>query len=176
MLISGIRQKLSYEFNLRRSAMITKCLVHYLQMFAFLGIIFPVLILIDYCFLDRISNDELVIDRYYKFTDNLNSIEYKIFTDSYHFRPDHVFYEHINKDDKIIISRTKIFKTVTNVSFKKNLKLYKCNPMSIYNWPIFIVGVTFICSLITIFKIRKWFKKHDFMKNNSVINFVDHDL
>ena len=171
MLISGIRQKLSQEFNACRSALVTKYLVHYLQMFAFLGIIFPVLICVDCFFLERNINDEKVKDKYYKLRDNLNHIEYFIVTDSYHFLSDDVFFEQINKEDDVKISRTQIFKTVTNVSFKKNRDVYNCIPSNIYGWPIFFVGLTFICSFITLIKTCKWFKKRDHAKNDSVINF-----
>jgi len=139
-------------------------------MFALLGIIFPILILIDYSFLERKSNQETTREKYYKLRDNLNAIEYFIFTDSFHFLSDQVFFEHINKDDDIMIYRTKIFNTVTDVSFRKDFKVYKCRPTNIYHWPIFIVGITFICSLLTILKTHKWIKKQDFAKNDSVIN------
>ena len=171
MLISGIRQKLSQEFNSCRSAKVTKYLVHYLQMFAFLGIIFPVLIFTDCFFLEIKSNDERVIDKYYKLRDNLNHIEYFIVTDSYHFLSDDVFFEQINKDDDVKISRTHIFKSVTYVSFTKGCDVYNCIPSNIYGWPIFFVGLTFICSFISLIKINKWLKKSDFIKNDSVINF-----
>jgi len=139
-------------------------------MFAFLGIIFPVLIVIDGRFLERQTNEDIVRDKYYKMIDNLNHIEYFIFTDSYHFISDYVFFEHINKNDAIKISRTQIFKTVTNVSFVKNREVYMCIPSSIYGWPIFLVGLTFICSFISFIQIYRWFKKRDFIKNDSLIN------
>lgn len=171
MLISGIRQKLSHEFNRRRSASVMQYLFHYLQMFAFLGIIFPVLLIIDCRFLEEQTNDEIVTDKYYKLRDNLNSIEYFIFTDSYRFLCDDVFFEHINKDDNIKIIRTQIFKTVTSVTYRKDFKVYKCNPTNIYKWPIFIVALTFICSIVTLIILCKWRKKREYIQSDSAINF-----
>jgi len=172
MLISGIRQKLSHEFNSRRSASVTRYLIHYLQMFAFLGVIFPVLIVIDCRFLDQHADNEIVKDKYYKLRDNLNHIEYFIFTDNYHFLSDLVFYEHLNKGDGIKIFRTCIFRTVTDVTYRTGQADYKYKPTNIYNsWLIVVVGLTFICSLITIIITSMWIRKRDFSKNDPVITF-----
>ena len=114
MLITGIRQKLNVEFNTHRSALVSRYLIHIFQMFAFLGIIFPVLIVYDYVS-EKQKDDEILRDKYYKLMDNLNQIEYCFFTDTYQFYSDKTFFEHANKDDMITLFRTTIFKTVTNV-------------------------------------------------------------
>jgi len=140
-------------------------------MFAYLGIIFPVLIFIDYSVFEQSVRNENVVEKYYKLRDNLNSIEYHIYTNSYHLLSDQIFFEQINKNDNIKIFRTKIFKTVTNVTIRKDFAVYKCNPTNIYNWPIFIIGLTFICSTITLFLVYFFNKKRDAVKNDTIINF-----
>ncbi|MDR2914122.1 MAG: hypothetical protein LBV74_04725 [Tannerella sp.] len=169
MLINGIRHKLGSEVDARRSASFLRYLIHYLQMFAFLGVIVPILIGVDY-FIVPETQDETVTNKFYQVMDNLNQIEYHFFTDSYRFISDIVFYENTDIGDQIILYRTPIFKTITNVSHQAEQGVYICKPTSIYGWPLIVVGLTFICSLIMIIKTWGWIRKRNHVKYDSVVN------
>ena len=170
MLITGIRQKIKSEANTRRSATIARYLIHFFQMFAFLGIIFPVLIGIDY-FSETQTTDEIVRDKYYKLMDNLNHIEYCFFTDSYQFLSDKVFYDHTNKDDMVTLTRTRIFQTVTNVSHSTGKNVYNYKPYNLYGWPITFTFLTFILSIALLIMIWFWLNKRNHIKYETILNF-----
>ena len=169
MLITGIRHKLSSELDARRSALFMRYLIHYLQMFAFIGVIIPILLGIDF-FCPSETKEEVVTNKFYQVMDNLNHIEYHFFTDSHRFMSDIVFYENTKISDKITFHCTPIFKTVTNVSYDKGAIVYTCNPNSIYGWPLILAGLTFICSIIVIIKTWGWIKKREYVKYDSVVN------
>ena len=169
MLITGIRQKLNVEFNTHRSALVSRYLIHIFQMFAFLGIIFPVLIVYDYVS-EKQKDNEILRDKYYKLMDNLNQIEYCFFTDTYQFYSDKTFFEHANKDDMITLFRTTIFKTVTNVSYSNNGSVYSYKPCSIYGWPIVVTFITFVCSVIMIILTSAWVRKTKNVKYERMLN------
>jgi hypothetical protein len=138
-------------------------------MFGWLGIIFPVLIVVDY-FSGPKTNDEIVTNKYYVVMDHLNHIEYHFLTDSYRFISDVGFFENTNIEDRIILYRTPIFKTVTYVSSKVGQSVYVCKPPSIYGWPLIIAALTFILSILVIIKTWNWQRKRKFTKYDSVIN------
>lgn len=169
MLITGIRHKINSELDSRRSALFTRYLIHFFRMFGWLGIIFPVLIVVDY-FSGPKTNDEIVTNKYYVVMDHLNHIEYHFLTDSYRFISDVGFFENTNIEDRIILYRTPIFKTVTYVSSKVGQSVYVCKPPSIYGWPLIIAALTFILSILVIIKTWNWQRKRKFTKYDSVIN------
>ncbi|MDR1171085.1 MAG: hypothetical protein LBL24_01385 [Bacteroidales bacterium] len=168
MLITGIRHQLGSEVDARRSATLLRYLIHYLQMFAFLGVIIPVLAGVDYFLLPE-TKDEIVTNKFYQVKDNLN-FEYHFFTESYRFISDIVFYENTNIDDRITLYHTPIFKAITNVSHPVEQGVYICNPANIYGWPFIVVGLTFICSLIMIIRTWGWIQKRNHVKYDSVVN------
>ena len=168
MLISGIRHAISSELDVRRSAVFMKYLIHYLEMFAIIGVILPIVIVADFFYAPQ-TKDEIITNKYYQVMDNMNQIEYYLYTGSYRFLSDIIFYENTNISDHITFNYTPIFKTVTSVSRKNNQLVYTCKQQSIYGWPIIIVALTFICSLIVIIKsiLRK---KPDDIEYDSKVN------
>ncbi|MDR1154550.1 MAG: hypothetical protein LBL04_07545 [Bacteroidales bacterium] len=169
MFINGIRHKLGAEADARRSASFSRYLMHYMQMFAFLGTIIPILIGVDY-FLVPETTEEIVTSKFYQVMDNLNQIEYHLFTNSCRFISDIVFYENTEIGDSVTLHRTPIFKTTTNVSHAVAQIVYICKPTCIYGWMILIVGLTFVISLIMMIKTWGWIKKRNHVKYDSVVN------
>jgi len=169
MLITGIRRKVGAEIDERRSGLFTRYLIHYSQMFAYMGIIISVFIVIDYLLLPQ-PYEETITNRYYQITDNISRTEYHLFTESCRFLADAVFYENINIEDKVTIYRTPIFNSIINVSHRTKQNVYICNPDNIYGWPLIIIGITFICSLIIFLKTLGWMKKRIHVKYDSVVN------
>jgi len=169
MLITGIRHAINSELDVRRSAVFMKYLIHYLEMFAIIGVILPVIIGIDYFYAPQ-TKEAIITNKYYQVMDNMNQIEYYLYTGSYRFISDIIFYENTNVSDHITFHYTPIFKTVTNVSRKNNQLIYTCKQPSIYSWPILIVGLTFILSVIVIIKISVLMKKSETIEYDSKIN------
>ena len=169
MLITGIRHKIASELDSSRSAAFMRYLAHYLQMFACLGIVIPVLIVVDYFNVPQ-TKEEVVVNKFYQITNGQHQIKYHIYTDSYHFVSDATFYENTNIDAYATLVRTPIFKTVTSVISYVDRIEYKCNPHSIYGWPIIIAILTLIFSVILIIKTWSWIRKHKHIKYDKVIN------
>ena len=169
MLITGIRHKLNAELDSSRSALFLRYAIHFLQMFAWLGIIVPICIGADYYFTPQ-TKDEIVTNKYTQVLNDLNQIEYHFITDSYRFLSNSAFYDHTNIKDRITISRTPIFKTVTFVSHMVDQNVYICKPNNIYGWPLIVAGLTFICSIIIIFKTLGWKKKREHVNYDKVVN------
>ena len=169
MLITGIRHAISTEYDMRRSSIFMRYLLQYLEMFAFIGILLPIFIGTDY-FCDTKLKDEIVTNKYYQVMDNLNHIEYYFYTDSYRFLSDVIFYENTKIADRITLHRTPIFSIVTCVTHSSDRLVYTCKPTSVYGWPIIIVGLTFICSLIFIIKTWGMIRKSETVKYDAMIN------
>ena len=169
MLITGIRHQITAELDTHRSAKFMRYLIHYLQMFAFLGVMMPVIIVVDY-FCNPKMKDEVVINKYYHVLDNMSQMEYHFFTGSYHFLSDVIFYENTNIEDHINLICTPIFKTVTHVTNRTEKVEYKCKPHSVYSWPILVAGLTFVFSIIWMTKTWGWFRKRKQIKYDSIIN------
>ena len=166
MLIAGIRQKINSELDSHRSASFMRYLMHYLQMFAYMGVIIPVIVGIDYYTAPKIKN-EVVTNKYYEVKNNLNQIEYHFFTESERFLSDISFYENTNIDDQVTFYYTPIFESVTKVTSKS----YVCEPHSIYGWWLIVIGLTFICSVVVIIQTWGWIKKREYVKYDSVVNW-----
>ena len=170
MLIAGIRHQISAELDTHRSARFLRYLIHYLQMFAFLGVIIPIVIGVDY-FSAPQSKYEIVTNKYSIIINEMNQIEYHFNTNSsYHFLSNIIFYENTNIQDRITLVCTPIFKTVTNVLNHSEREVYRCKPNSVYGWPLIIAGLTFICSIIYFIKAWGWIRKCKQIKYDSVIN------
>ncbi|MCL2312162.1 MAG: hypothetical protein FWC41_06715 [Firmicutes bacterium] len=169
MLITGIRHAISTELDTRRSSIFMRYLYQYLEMFAFLGIILPIVIGVDYFCVSKLK-DVTVTNKYYQVMDNLNQIEYYFYTDSYRFLSDVIFYENTKISDKITLHRTPIFHTVTCVTSSSDQLVYMCKPTNVYGWPFIIVALTFICSIIFIIKTWGWMRNSEFIKYDSMIN------
>ena len=169
MLITGIRHIISSELDIRRSAVFMRCLVHYLEMFAWLGIILPIFIGIDF-FSKTLTKEETVTNKYYQIVDSQNQREYYFHTTSYQFLSDIIFYENTNISDRIILHRTPIFNIVTSVSHRVNNLVYKCKPNNIYSWPLIIVAMTFIFSVIMSIRTFSMIRKQEYIKYDAMIN------
>ena len=172
MLIAGIRRKVKLELDERKSNLFTRYLIHYSQMFAFIGLFTSVLIGIDYLcyeFYNPQTKNEVVNNRYYKVTDNLNRTEYHFFTNSYQFLSKNDFYENTNVGDEVTIFFTPIFKTIIKVSHTAKQGV-DCKPFNIYRWPLIVVGLTFLCSAIVVIRTWGWIKKRTYVKYDQVVN------
>jgi len=169
MLITGIRHAISSELNTHRSAIFMKYLIHYLEMFALLGVILPIAIGVDYYCVSK-TKDEVITNKYQQPIDNMNQLEYYLYTDSYHFLSDIIFYENTKLSDRVTLHLTPIFKTVTSVTNRSDRAIYTCKPSNIYGWPLIIVGLMFICSVVFIIKTWGLSRKHEQIKYDAMIN------
>jgi len=137
-------------------------------MFAFLGVMIPFLIVVDY-FCTPLTKDEMVTNKYHILTNNLNQIEYRFYTDTYHFFSDVGFYENTNIKDQITLYYTPIFKSITYVSHKVGQSVYVCKPSNVYGWPLIVAGVTFICSIIILVKTWGRKRRHESIKGDLMV-------
>ena len=169
MLITGIRHLISAELDSRRSTTFVRYLLHYLQMFAFLGVIIPIVIGVDY-FSPPQTKDVIVTNKFSFVIDDLNHLEYHISTESYAFRTNVIFYENTKIQDHITLVCTPIFKTVTNVITHAKQSDYNCKPNGVYGWPLVIVCLTLMCSAIYMIKTWGWIRKRKQIKYDSIIN------
>jgi len=138
-------------------------------MFAWLGLIIPILIGIDY-FCAPQTKDEVVTNKYYKSWDNMHHVEYHIYTDSYHFLSDKAFYDNTVIEGSVTFHYTPIFKSITFVLRNSGQDSYKCEPSNIYGWPIIVAVTTLICSIIVVVKTWGWSKKNKKLKFDAVAN------
>jgi len=169
MLITGIRNTINSELNVRRSAVFMRYLIHYLEMFAMIGVILPILIGVDYFCMTQ-PKEEIVTNKYFHVMENMNKIEYYFYTSSHRFLSDIIFYENTNVADPITFHRTPIFKTATSVTHRSGQLIYTCKPPNIYGWPILIMVLNFICSIIVIFKTRMLLKKTENIEYDAKVN------
>ena len=169
MLIVGIRKKIACELDTRRSSVVMRYLIHFLQMFAYLGVIIPVLIVVDYYSIPE-TKKEKVNNKYYQIMDSHNHIEYHFKTDSYHYNINTEFYENIAIMDPLTFYLTPIFKTVIKITYSNERHEYVHKPFNIYKWPLIVIGLTFICSIILIIRLFGWIKKRDRINYDSEIN------
>ena len=135
-------------------------------MFAYMGVIIPVFVGIDYFTAPKTKN-EIVINKYYEVKNNLNQIEYHFFTESERFLSDIIFYENTDIDDQVTFYYTPIFNSVTKVTNGS----YMCEPHGIYGWWLIVIGLTFICSAVVVIKTWGWIKKREHVKYDSVVNW-----
>jgi len=176
MLISGIRHKINAETDARRSAILMKYVVHYMQMFAFLGVIIPILVSVDY-FLTPQAKGEKVVNKFALAMEHAHKIEYYFLSDSRRFCTDAMFYENANVGDEIIFLCTPVFHIATIVTSRINGVVYECKLPSVYGWAFIFIGVTFLSSAFMIVKTWNWkrqkkYLKYDFMVNFGIINTV----
>ena len=165
MLITGIHHKMRSEADTHRSRVFKRHLIHYLKIFAFVGIIFPVLIVIDY-FLEPIAKEDTVTMKYIV-PIRTSRIDYYIYTDSHGFRSDRLFFENTYVGNKVTFLRSSIFDVSTNVTNVNKGVVYVCELKNVYVW-LLVVGVaTFILS--TMMLIKLWDKRKH-AKNDSLIN------
>ena len=169
MLITGIRNAISSELDIRRSAVFMKYLSYYLEMFALLGLLLPPVIVADY-FLQPEIDEAVVTNKYYQVLDDINKVDYFFYTGTYRFVSDIIFYENTNISDNIFFNRTPIFNTVTSVSHQSQRVIYTCKPNNIYGWPMGVVGLTFICSAIYLIKTWIGKRKREYLKYDSIVN------
>ena len=170
MLITGVRHRINSELNTRSTWTFRRYLLHYLQMFSILGVIFPVLIAIDY-FLEPHAIDEAVTKKYYTPLYD-NRIDYYIYTEKYNFRCDNIFFDNIDIGAQVTFKYTPIFNVFTNVSRRNADLIYTCELENVYGWSLIIATATFILSSILIIKL--WGKrkhiKYELVINMGLIN------
>ena len=174
MSINAIRHKKKSEIDAQRSASLSIVLMHFIQAFAILGVIFPILLGVDY-FCAPLVKTETVINKYYKVIDNLDNIEYRFFTNTDDFLSDISFYNNTNIGDPVTYYISPIFKTVTLVSHQD----YKCNPKNIYGLLLIIIGISFISSICIVCKTWGWKRKMELpgarnsfnSSNNFIVNW-----
>ena len=154
MSINAIRHKKKSEVDDQRSASLSIILMHFIQAFAFLGVIFPILLGVDY-FCAPLIKTETVINKYYKVINNLEKIEYHFFTNSDNFLSDIYFFDHTNIGDPVTYYISPIFKTVTHVTAVE----YECKPKNIYGWLLIIIGISFIFSIYIVGITWGWRRK-----------------
>ena len=136
-------------------------------MFAFLGVIISVLVVVDY-YTNRLTRVETVTKKYYIPTHN--TVKYYIYTDKNQIQTENDFFENVNVGDKVSFQFTSIFNTDTNVTLKSSglVRNYKLD--SVYGWPLIIVASTFVTSLIVVIKTLGFRKGKREQKSNTVIN------
>ena len=154
MVITGIQHKIKSDIDTRRTASFTKYLMHYLRMFAILGIIIPILTGVDYILAPQ-TQDETVFNKFYQVMNDHENTEYHIYTDSYNFIANVSFYEHIDIGGRVTYYYTPIFNTLTDVSHQAGQIVYLCKPFSVYGWPLVAPILTIICSTILLIKTRR---------------------
>jgi len=142
--------------------------MHYLEMFAFLGVIIPTFIGVDFFCVPR-TKDEMITYKFYKLKDKYD-IEYHIFTNTLHFLSDNVFFENTNINDKITLYHTPIFKYVTYASCKIEATIYMYELGTIWRPLLFFVCLTILLSIIVIIKAWGWKRKPPRVKYDSVVN------
>ena len=170
MLIIGIRHKITSELDARRSALFTRYLFHYLRMFAIMGVIIPMLVIVDYYCKRRIIEEPVIIKNIV--APMYDNIEYHIFTDNHHIKTESEFYDNTNIGDIITFHFTAIFKLVTNVSSRKDGYTIIYTLSSIYGGVIVIVIVvlTFVTSAVFLIKTWRQIKNREYIKSNFLIN------
>ena len=170
MLITGIRHKIKTEKNARIAASFIKYLVHFLKMFAFLGIIIPLLLGIDYCCKQH-SKNETVTYKYCVTFDN--TVFRRIYTDTFHdFFCDSDFYDNTNIGDKVTYSVTPIFSLYTNVSILTNSRVYICILSRVYIWLFILSFITVTLSIIVIIRTDESERNHKSTKFDYVVNIA----
>ena len=167
MFIAGIRFRVSSDLDSKRSSIITNYLIHFIQMFAYMGIIIPALVGVDY-FINLKTDNEIITNKYIQQV--YDEIEFHIVTEKFHFKSDINFYESIEIGDNICFYLTPIFRNVTNVTFRNGAHLLTYKMFNIYSWFLIIIIVTFVTSIIVVAKIWNWIKKREKIKYDSVIN------
>jgi len=140
-------------------------------MFAFIGIIIPILVVVDY-YMERLSIDETVTNKYV--VPMSSSIKYYIYTDKQQILTKNDLYDNLNVGDRVSFKLTSIFNTVTNVSYTANNSIRNYKLDSVYGWPLIIVLATFVTSFIVVYKTwglkRKRGIKSNLTTNIGVVN------
>ena len=170
MLITGVRNRILSETNTRSSWNFRRYLIHYIQMFAIMGIIFPIVIASDYFSEPKTINAAVTKKYYTPIYDN--TIYYYVNTELYNFRSDKNFFENVEIGEVITFGYTPIFSVFTIVTRRSGNLFYKCELDNVYGWPLVIAGLTFLLSTILIFKLRRKRKnkEYDSLINLGLIN------
>ena len=159
MLITGIRHRVKLELDAQRTDIFKIYLLHYLQMFAILGIIFPVLIGIDY-FSSPVEKKEAVTNKYYS-PQTSTQIYYYLYTETIRFRSDYNLYEKVYIGDTITFVYTPIFKLYTDVFYGEGIYLYHSSIDTVYGWLLVVVATTFVLSSVFLLKFLNRKKKYN---------------
>jgi hypothetical protein len=154
MVITGIRYKVKADRDTRKTASFTRYLIHYIRMFAILGIAVPLTVGVDYVLVPKTTGGVLT-NKFYQITNDQDHIKYSLFTDSHQFNAGVNFYEHIQIGDQLTFYNTPILEILTGVSYQSGHSRYVCIPFSIYRWPVFIPFLTLLCSSIIIIKTQR---------------------
>ncbi|GHT22037.1 hypothetical protein FACS189430_03210 [Bacteroidia bacterium] len=148
--ISGIRRKVKSDMNVRRTMIFTKHLLQYLQIFAFLGVIFAVLIASDYLVPRKIQTKTITEKKEQRWTNG--SSDYYLYTDDCYFTVNQLAYEHLPTGSAIHLNYTAIFHTLTEIEGSDGKATYVSQPFNIYSWTIGFVIVSFLLSVFLLLK------------------------
>ncbi|MDR0815563.1 MAG: hypothetical protein LBN37_07430 [Bacteroidales bacterium] len=143
-IILGIRRKIKADMNARRTIIFTKHLLQFLQIFAFLGVIFAMLIAADYFAPRNIQSKTITEKKEQRWTNG--QIDYYLYAGDSHFTVNQLAYEHLPKGSAINLNYTLIFNTLTEISGADGVDTYISHPFNIYGWTFGIVIVSFLLS------------------------------
>jgi hypothetical protein len=138
-IILGIRRKVKTDMNARYTLVFTRHLLQYLQIFAFLGFIFAILIVADYVMPRKLQTKTITEKAKQRWTNYL-------YADDIYFAVDQVAYENLPKGSDLILKYTLIFKTLMEISGTDGVHTYISRPFNIYSWTMGLVIVSFILS------------------------------
>jgi hypothetical protein len=150
LMIPGVRRKIKLDTDARQTAIFTCYLLPYLQIFAFLGAIFPVLIAVDY-FLEQHIARETVIGKKQKTWFNKDT-DYYIQLNDQLISVNPLAYEHLDAGDTVSLHHTVIFNTLTKITFRKDSDTYVSRPFGIYHWPLCFAVLAFAFSVFLLLK------------------------
>ena len=170
MLISGIRHRVKLELDAQRTDVFKVYLLHYLRMFSFLGVIFPILIGVDY-FSKPTEKEEKIINKLYV-PISPNQVHHYIYTETYRFRCDQTLYNKAYIGNNITFQQTPIFKVYTIVSYGSGSDVYSFYVSNVYGWALIIIVATFVLSalLLSQFLSKQQHIKQDLLINIGIIN------
>jgi hypothetical protein len=169
LFISAVRHKIKSDLDRRRTAIFTRHLLRYLQIFAFLGVIFPVLIGVDY-FLTPTIKTEMLTNKKHKIWSN-RKIDYFFYFNERYIKVDGDIFEQIRVGSMLDLHHTPIFDTFVVMLCRDGEDVYASKPFNIYGWPRIITALTFFLSIFLLLKNRPESKtEHDLLITAGVIN------
>ncbi|MDR1666235.1 MAG: hypothetical protein LBS03_00865 [Bacteroidales bacterium] len=150
LMIPGVRRKIKLDADARQTAVFTCYLLPYLQIFAFLGVIFPLLIATDY-FLERQIDRETVADKRQQTWPNGETDCYLLSNDRL-IAVNPLAYKQLAVGDTFYLHHTVIFHTLAEISYSSGADVYLSRPFGIYRWPICFACLALVFSVFLLLK------------------------
>jgi hypothetical protein len=147
LFIAGIRHKIKSDVDMQRTAIFTEHVLKYLQIAAFLGVIFPVLITVDY-FLPVKVKTEIILHKRHR------AGFYYILMREQSITVNQELFYHIVEGSPIDFCHTVIFKTLVRIIYQDGSDVYISKPLNIYGWPSITAVFTFLFSIFLLLKNR----------------------